>query len=85
MKRREFLKASGAGLASTTVFGLSGLITSCSSDSEDSPAVDPGVNPGVNPSVINIDLTAEGTTKSLARVQPFGQRGLSRSIIIQLL
>jgi FtsP/CotA-like multicopper oxidase with cupredoxin domain len=65
MKRREFLKASGAGLASTTVFGLSGLITSCSSDSEDSPAVDPGVNPGVNPSVINIDLTAEGTTKTL--------------------
>ena len=61
MKRREFLKASGAGLASTAVFGLSGLITSCSSDSEDAPAVDPGVNPGV----INIDLTAEGTTKTL--------------------
>lgn len=61
MKRREFLKASGAGLASTAVFGLSGLITSCSSDSEDAPAVDPGVSPGV----INIDLTADGTTKTL--------------------
>jgi FtsP/CotA-like multicopper oxidase with cupredoxin domain len=65
MKRREFLKASGAGLTSTAVFGLSGLITSCTSDSEDTPVVDPSVNPEVNPSVINIDLTAEGTTKTL--------------------
>jgi len=61
MKRREFLKASGAGLASTAVFGLSGLITSCSSDSEDAPTVDAGVNPGI----INIALTAEGTTRTL--------------------
>lgn len=65
MKRREFLKASGAGLTSTAVFGLSGLITSCSSDSEDTPVVDPSVHPEVIPGVINIDLTAEGTYKTL--------------------
>jgi FtsP/CotA-like multicopper oxidase with cupredoxin domain len=51
MKRREFLKAGGAGLAGTAVFALSGLTM---------------LTPGVaNAATVNIDLTAEGATRTL--------------------
>ena len=52
MKRREFLKAGGAGLAGTAVFALSGLTMLAPREAHAA-------------SVVNIDLTAEGTTKTL--------------------
>ena len=53
MKRREFLKVGGAGLAGTAAFALSGLTI---------------LAPGkvhAAPTTVNIALTAEGTTKTL--------------------
>ena len=51
MKRREFLKAGGAGLAGTAVFTMSGLTMLA-------PRL-------AYADTVNVDLTAEGTTKTL--------------------
>jgi FtsP/CotA-like multicopper oxidase with cupredoxin domain len=51
MKRRDFLKAGGAGLASTAAFSLSGLTLLAPGDA--------------HAATVNVSLTAEGTYKTL--------------------